>query len=265
MRKLAWIFALVSIFSLGTGFLVLASNNFVSNPGKIEIPIPVLPYQSIPMGEKLVYDISWIGVPVGTGELWVKEKTRLAGREVLHVVGTVETNGFVAAIYPVHDQMQSWIDAQTFESVQFEKNGSHGVKRSHEVTTFDAEKKTGHFESFDTGMQETFEITPPAHDAISVFYWARRQPLVPGKPVNTVYSYKKIDHRLEIDALRYERVRLHRRGGIDTILITPITQAKGAPEKRGRAWMNVTADSAQKPVQITFKAPFGTVVGVLKN
>ena len=35
--------------------------------------------------------------------------------------------------------------------------------------------------------------------------------------------------------------------------------------KQGKAWINVSADSSQKPVRIVYKAPFGHIVGTLKK
>ncbi len=217
----------------------------------------------MPLGERLVYKISWLGIPVGGGELWVKEKTRLAGRDVIHIVGVIETNRFLSNIFPMHDEAHSWIDAETFESVQFEKQVNELMVRAHEKTVFDASRRKGHYESFKTGLKKEFDVTTPVHDVFSAFYWARRQVLVPGESVKTVLSCDQKDWALEINVLRRETVKLYGKN-IDTIRLEPITRVNGV-EKRGRAWINVTTDPSRKPIRIVYKAPFGSVVGTLKQ
>ena len=101
------------------------------------------PSQEVPLGEHLVYKITWLKIPVGTGEVWVKEKTNLGGREVIHVVGILSTNKVLRKIFPMHDEAHSWMDARTFESVQFEKKIDELLINAHERTVFDREKRKG--------------------------------------------------------------------------------------------------------------------------
>lgn len=223
----------------------------------------VQPNQVMPLGERLVYKISWLGIPVGIGELWVKETTQLAGREVIHIVGVLETNRVLSKIFPMHDEGHSWIDAQTLESVQFEKKVNELLIKAHEKTVFDASSGTGYYESFTTGVTKEFPVTVPVHDVFSAFYWARRQALVPGASVATVLSCDQKDWALEVHVLRREIVK--RRGtSVDTFRLEPITHVEGV-EKRGKAWINVTTDASRTPVRIVYKAPFGPAVGTLKE
>ena len=221
------------------------------------------PNEYIPVGERLIYKVSWLGIPMGTGELWAKEKTTLAGREVIHVVGTFETNKVLSKIFPVHDEAHSWIDTKTYESVQFEKKVNELVIKAHDIATFDAPKKRGYLESLKTGLKKEFNVTTPVQDVFSVFYWARRQDLLPGKSVKTVLTADQKDWDLEVKVHRMENVKLHGTK-ISTIRVEPITRVGGV-EKRGRAWFNLTNDSSRKPVRIIYKAPIGRLTGILKT
>jgi hypothetical protein len=51
----------------------------------------------------------------------------------------------------------------------------------------------------------------------------------------------------------------------DTLVIEPKTKLKAVLEKRGRVWIHLQNDSSKTPILITFKTPFGPIVGVLKN
>lgn len=219
--------------------------------------------QTLPIGERLAYKISWLGIPVGAGELRVQEKTTLADREVIHIVGMIETNKFLSVIFPMHDEVHSWIDANTLESVQFEKKVNEPKIKAHEIMVFEQAQGKGYYESFETGEKKEFNVPVPVHDVCSAFYWVRRQVLLPGESVKITLTCDRKDWVLEARVLRRETVRLHGKK-VNTLRVEPVTFVEGE-EKRGRAWFNLTDDSSHTPVRVVYKAPFGSVVGVLKK
>ncbi len=51
---------------------LFSSTNFAANANMMK-PAPLVPpAQTILLGERLVYDVYWIGIHVGSGEVWVK-------------------------------------------------------------------------------------------------------------------------------------------------------------------------------------------------
>jgi hypothetical protein len=241
-----------------------ADNNFA---GKKAAQLRALaePSQEIRVGEKLVYEVSWMGVPVGIGELEVREKRVLDGRAAFHVVAAAGTNEFLSKIYPVRDEMHSWIDAETLQSLRFVKKASEGFYRADERVVYDAGKKKGYYESLRSGEKKEFDIAVPVHDVISAFFWARRQTLTPGKSMKTTVNNGEKDYTLEIDVLRREAKELRGQGVVDTILIEPKTRLEGVLDKRGRVWVHLENNPARVPIVITFKTLFGPIVGVLKR
>jgi len=195
----------------------------------------------IPLGESLVYGMSWLGVPIGTAELWVKEKMTMNGKEVFHVVGTMQTNNFLSVIYPVHNEIHSWIDAETLTSVKFEKKISEGRTRAHEI----------------------IEFPKPEHDVISAFYWVRRQSLIPGQSVRVVVIADRKEWTLEVAVLKRQTLELRGWGAVNTLLVEPKSRVAGSMEKRGKSLVNFSDDIAKIPLRITYKAPFGRISGVL--
>ena len=196
---------------------------------------------SFPLGERLVYRMSWLGVPIGTAELWVKEKIRMNGKEVFHVIGRMQTNKVLSTVYPIRNEIHSWIDAETLTSVKFEKNISEGRTRAHEI----------------------IEFQKSVHDVISAFYWVRRQPLSPGQSVRTVVIADGTEWALEVVALKRRTVELPGWGRIGTLLVEPRGRMAGVPEKRGRSLMDLSDDASRIPLRITYKAPFGRMIGLL--
>lgn len=219
------------------------------------------PNQTIPIGERLVYKVTWLRIPVGFAEMHVKEKTTLNGREVIHVVATLESNSVLSRIFPVRDMAESWIDAKTFEAVQFEKKIDEPLLKLHERTVFDAEKKKGYYESFKTGKKKEFSIQTPAHDVFSAFFWARRQSGKPGDVARLVLSADQVDWELEIKVKEEETLKIEKEK-VRVLKIDPRTVSEGK-ERKNMAWFYASLDPDRKPVLIIYKAAFGKVVGTL--
>lgn len=243
---------------------VCAATNFAAKKAWQEV-VSVEPLKNIPQNETLVYEVSWMGVPVGFGRLEVKGKETIEGVEAYHVVATAVTNDFLSKIYPVHDEVHSWIDTQTLQSLQFGKKVSEGRYRADEIVRYDAAVKKGFYESLLNGTKKEFPVAVPVHDVLSAFYWARRQTLTPGKSISTTVNNGEKDYGLEIDVLRRERKEMRGSGVLDVFLIEPKTRLEGILEKRGRVWVYLKNDAPRTPILIQFKTPFGPIVGALKT
>lgn len=245
-------------------FSAHAANNFAGAKA-VAVAEWALPRQEIFLGERLIYEVFWMGAPVGLGTLEVKEMTTLDGRRAFHVVAVAETNEFLSNIYPVHDEVHSWIDAETLQSLQFEKKVSEGSYRADEKIVYDPAHQKAFYESLKNGSKKEFSIHTPVQDILSAFFWVRRQPMELGKSFKTTVNSDEKDWDLELEVIRRENKELRGRGVFDTILIEPKTRLKGVLEKRGRVWIHLKNDAFRTPICITFKTPFGPVVGVLKG
>jgi len=234
---------------------------------KIRQPVPIEePLPALAVGERLTFDVFWMGIPVGIGTLEVKEKVDVRGRQAFHVVATAKTNDFLSAIYPVEDQVHSFIDAERFCSLEFRKTLKEGRYRADESIVYDYAAKKGFYESLHNNSKKEFDIGDCAHDILSVFYWFRLQPGVEvGKSLRSAVNSEEKNWDLEFKVLKRETKEL--RGGvvIETLQVEPKTRYKGILYDRGRAWVYFSVDKARQPVWITIKTPFGPVAGVLNT
>ncbi len=221
--------------------------------------------ETLTIGEKLEYDVTWMGAHVGVGTLEVREKVTRHGREAYHVVAIAQTNDFLSKLYPVHDEIHSFIDADLFCSLEFQKTVSEGHYRADEKIVYDYPSGKGRYQSFENGSTKEFELLGPVHDFLSAFYWFRLQPAKPGDALKTIVNDDEKNWNLEFRVLRREKKEL--RGGrvYETLVVEPRTKLKGVLYKRGRAWVYFTADEKRIPVLIRIQTPFGPVVGVLKE
>lgn len=219
----------------------------------------------LPVGERLVFDVYWMGFRVGTGSLEVKEILRVNGRSAYHVVAVAQTNEVLSKIYPIYDEIHSKIDAETFHSYAFSKNIREGRYRADEEIVFDPEKHKGFYESFLNKSRKEFDISPSAQDFLSIFYWFRVQDIRLGESVRAVISDKGNDYEVALDVLKKEKKRLPGGRQVWTLQVEPKTRYKEVLYQRGRGWVYFTLDRSRTPVLIRISTPFGPVTGVLKD
>lgn len=228
------------------------------NAGAQETALP-----RMPVGEHLVYKITWLRIPVGTGQVWVEGETEIRGRKAFHVVARIETNHVLRAIFPMRDEIHSWIDAERFESLQFEKKVQNVRAKAHERVVFDSQRGKGYVESFTTRHKKEFDVVAPAHDFLSAFYWVRRQSLMVGESVTTVISGDQKNWYLTAKVLGRKILEFGDKK-VNTLAVEADTWLPA--EKKGwKPVLYLAADDRRTPLKIKHKAPFGHVVGTLQR
>jgi hypothetical protein len=251
---------LLGLFSNVTG--AAPTNNFSVKKNK---PVPIeAPLKTLTVGESLEFDVYWMGIHVGFGKLEIPEKTTVRGREAFHVIATAGTNNFLSSIYPLRDEIHSYIDAETFYSLEFRKKLSEGRYHADEQIVYDYDKKMAFYESFKNGGKKEVPIEGPVHDLVSAFYWFRLQEIAVGKSVHTIVNGEEKSFDLEIKILKQEPRELRGQGVIDSVQVEPKTRYRGMLYDRGRAWVYFSSDKRRIPIAITLKTPYGPVTGVLK-
>ena len=255
---------LVLCFVVLTADALSAQQNF-SHKKKSSPVIKNLSGGNFEVGENLIFDVSWFGINVGFGSLEVKEKVRINGRDAFHVVAVAKTNDFLSKIYPIHDEVHSYIDVEKMYSLEFRKTLREGGYRADEKMVYDHERLMAHYESLKNKTKKEIEIPSGVQDFLSAFFWFRRQPIEIGKSVRTLVNSEEKNWDLEIKALKIEVKEL--RGGkvIPAVLVEPKSHLKGILYDRGRVWVHFSADEKRIPIWIKIQTPFGPVSGVLKT
>ena len=222
------------------------------------------PRRELPVGEKLTYDVSWMGIPVGVGEVEIYEKVREGSREIYRVRAIAKTNEVLSKLYPVEDRVESDFDAEDFHSVRFRKKLSEGRYRADEETVFDPAAGKGHYKSLLNGEKKEFSAASGVMDIVSAFYAFRTRAVKPGGKVDLKVSSEESDWNVEIDVLSLEHKEM-KQGAVDVLVTEPKTRLKGILYRRGRVWIHFSADEKRVPILIQFKTPFGPIVGVLRG
>jgi len=207
------------------------------------------------VGEKLTYNIRWLGITVGYATLEVKGIVDIDGRKHYHLMSRARSNDFLSKIYPVEDVIESFIDAETLLSRRFKKIQREGRYRSEEEVDHDQEKHTGHYYSKKNESSKDFEILPDSQDTLSVFYYFRYLDWKIGdvKNINVVADEKK--HVVHVRVLDKERLEVRNLGVHEAIVVEPILEFQGFFQRKGRIWIWFSDDEYHVPLMMETKVP----------
>jgi hypothetical protein len=219
---------------------------------------PAFADQKIP--EKLIYRLSWTGIPVGVATQEIFEEGR-----VRKIISTARSNDWLSAFFPVDDRTESVLEksgdfpgrARTFRMLF--REGTHF--RDREIS-FNPAAKTAHFFDRKQGEHQYVNIEAETFDIYSSFYYIRHQQLEPGKSVYVNVLDSTELHRIEIRVLRKERIKVPA-GEFDTIVIEPMVKSEGVFEGKRGAYIWLTDDSRRIPVKAQTKVTVGSVTAVL--
>lgn len=211
--------------------------------------------------EKLVYNLSWTGVPVGIATQEISEEG-----EQRKIVSTARSNDWLSVFFPVDDRTESLLQKKEGyfpgESRQFRmlmKEGRH--TRNREIT-FNPATGTARYHDLIKGEQIDVSIEKQTFDIYASFYFVRHEKLEPGKSIYiNVLDGKKM-HRIEVRGLRREKVKVPA-GEFATIVIEPMVKPEGVFEGKRGAYIWLTDDARRIPVKAQTKVRLGSVTAEL--
>ncbi len=217
------------------------------------------------VGEKLTYEIKWMGIPVAIAVFSVKEIVQINGRDCYHVEALVKTNAFLSKIYKVTDEFHSYIDKEKLYSLRFAKKQSEGKYRSDEVNDYDQDKHTGNYRSLRNDSTKNFTLTENIQDDLSSIYYFRMQDISIGKQVVMNVNADGNNWILSIDVLQKGCMKIYRIGKLDAIEVEPRARTiEGKTLDKGRLWIWFGADENRIPLAAKANAAIvGTVSAVL--
>lgn len=217
------------------------------------------PLATVPVGEKLEYDLLWWGVPVGTAVLttsasdknnWVKLSFR------------ADSNWYLATFYPVHVRLTSWIDPKNISPRRFESYLKRLWRLHQSVITFDPETQTALHE-LSEGRKVSVPLGVATQDGLSMLYYARTLPVQLGKTVPLEISADGKNWALNGTVVQAGIVKIGSAGYWPALegqvaLAYPVPFFHGA---NARVWFS--ADSDRIPLLAKISSRIGPVTVVL--
>lgn len=93
-------------------------------------------------GETLTYAMSWGIFAGGVMTISTSDRIVFQDRPAYKIELSAVSNDFISKFFVVRDSITSWIDAESFQSLRFEKHTVEGSRVDDEQIDFDWEKKT---------------------------------------------------------------------------------------------------------------------------
>jgi hypothetical protein len=225
-------------------------------PGGVSIAPPLV---VVPIGEKLEYEISWWGIPVGRAVLTT---TGLDKKGLVRLSFRADSNWYLAVTYPIHVRLSSWVDPATSSPRRFESYLKRQWRLHESVITFDPQAGTSLHE-LPEGKMVTVFARPTTQDGLSMIYYARTLPLQLGKTVPLEIAADGKNWALNGTVLQAGIVRIGSAGYWPAIegqveLAYPVPFFHGA---QAHIWFS--ADEERIPLLAKIHSRVGPVIGVL--
>lgn len=214
-------------------------------------------------GEKLHYEVYWAGIKAAEATLEILPMTYLDGNPVWHFVMTAQTTSLVAAIYPVHDRIDSWAEADMTSALRYIEYAKKRFTTKNVSIVFDWKTNTAH--TAKDKKKQPVKLKPGAFDPLSIFYFFRMQELREGLELSRPVA----DRKRCVQGVAHVRGRqtVHSGGQQwDTWLVEPdLSKIQHVFEKNpnARLLIWVTADERRIPVKLQSKIAVGSFTAEL--
>jgi hypothetical protein len=218
-----------------------------------EAPLKDLPFK---IGEQLAYQVylsSNVQQPVGTITLTLKSRGRYFNRDGLLFSVTAQTTGAGARVFPVNDQITSYVDPTTLLPFRTELNLSEGKYRFSRTYNLDQNRGAAVSDS-----KERIEIPVGTHDLISTFYSIRTFDLWPPKQNAISLMATTQPRTLLVKSQRKETIEV---GGqkINAIMLTLTLPADDSQSDKMQIRLWIGDDARRLPLRIMAVTPLGPV------
>ncbi|HWS54830.1 MAG TPA: DUF3108 domain-containing protein, partial [Pyrinomonadaceae bacterium] len=189
--------------------------------------------------------------PVGTASLQVRARARYFNREGLLLAAVLQTTGPGTTLFPVSDQINSYVDAATVVPFRTELSLREGTRQARWVVSSD---QNGGVALFDDGTR--VDIPAGTHDLLSVFYALRSLDLSPGRRTAVSLLVNKRPRALSVVPVRRATIRL----GTTQVNAVEVALSTNDPKTsllNLRVW--VSTDRRALPLRITADTPLGPI------
>ncbi len=223
--------------------------------GETQFPRVDIPQKKLFVGEKLVYKITYLKIPVGEAESEVKEITEIADRKVYHIVVRVRSFPALNFIYKVRDEHHSYIDVEGLYSLRYEKDLNEGPFHAKETITYDHENHKARYTH--TKSEAEFEMPIPENiqDQLSCGYFFRTLVVQPESSISIPVNADKKNWSVEIKLHNVKQMKIKGIGEFEALETEPLMPFRGIFVKQGKIRGWISLDERRIPLKMKVKIP----------
>ncbi|MGC3976548.1 MAG: DUF3108 domain-containing protein [Nitrospira sp.] len=212
-------------------------------------------------GERLAYDVTWLGMRAGIATMNVQEGLDQRGRQQLTLGMTARSSPTVTKFYPVDNRGVSQVDLESFLPTHMTFARREGKRFNDFDYTF--RHHEGLVTAVKDGKTDELPIPPDAQDAMSCLYYVRKVlPFVPGKTLTMTVHHDKKNYKMEVRVEALETVQ-GRWGKANTARVVVIMPFQGIFLNEGNIRVWFTTDEHRVPVRMKAKVVVGSIVAEL--
>jgi len=208
--------------------------------------LPSVNHHAFKKGERLEYEVSYGWIDAGEAIIEIKqEEKKIAGRDVMHVVGTGNSLGTFNWFFKVRDRYETYMDTEGVFPWIFVRNIEEGGFKLKQLYTFDQFKKR-----VKTDKNKYFDVPLGVQDMISSFYRARAIDYSHVKPGDVFEIPAFVDNEvwpLRIKYVRNEVIEVDK-GKFDCMVFVPVVQQGRIFKKEEDMQVWVTRDENKIPI-----------------
>lgn len=251
----------LSLIIVVTIVLIINISPYALSSGDTENNSGTQNNRAFDVGEKLVYSLTWMGIPAGTATMEVKERKILGEREVYYISSTARSNSFISMFYPVDDLVETFIDLEGIYSHGIKVRQREGNYKSDKEIIFDHQNRKATLVK-NGGEPEVFDIPPKVQDSLSCLYYFRTMNPGVGESVFIDTHESKKNWQLEVKVLGKEKL-VTPLGLFKTIRVKALVRFEGVFVDKGDAYIWFTDDDKKIPIQVKSKVKIGSVYATL--
>jgi hypothetical protein len=223
---------------------------------------PVVP-GPFPVGERLTYAVSWMGIRCGHMEISSFVETGADGEDVYRIVLFAWTTKFFDGLYKVRSRLDSFVDPERMSSFRYEEHALEKKKRKDEVWVLDHE--SGQAIRVKDGEETRIEIgADQAFDPLAFVYRLRSMNPQLGSDMNLHLMTDKGALETLARTTREKRVKT-KAGRRDAVAVVPEPRDKMMFSKSGSMVVWIETEEPRRPCRIEFDLPFGKLVASLSG
>jgi hypothetical protein len=254
MKRAAWLFL---------AFVLFVPSLAASDAEKV-FQYSEKPAGKIFFGEKITFEISYLGITVGEAIAEVKEIVKVNGRDAYHIEIQVRSRAILNWIYKVQDTHHSYIDVEHFHSLRYEKKIQEGRYWTDESMEYDQEAHIGRFHSLKDHSRKEMFIPKNVQDQISCCYWLRLQEIKPDSKTLIPVNADEKNWDLEVVTHGVKEMKIDSVGVFQAVEVEPVIMFEGFFVRRGKVSGWISMDERRIPLVMKVKVPvLGEVVATL--
>ncbi len=221
-----------------------------------DLPADSYLHRAFTEGEVLDLQLSWLRIVGGSGTMRIGP----VGEDSFRMTSVAKSEGVLGRLYPIHDSLESTVDAETFSTTRYRKVlDERNRKKKEELTTIDPE------EGIARRKGDEIPVPTPVFDPVSVIYYLRTLALDPGSQYTfSIIADGKV-YDVKASVVKRETVETPA-GWFRTVVVEPKMHRKGpadGDDKSMTLWF--TDDERHLPVRIRSSFSAGSITASLRG